>query len=206
MIARWCISILIFSLTLFGAVSQQQMVVANQEIVLQFQDTDLTSYQTENTVAALTLQLQDLGAQKIQVLSKANGTLKITYYSDADITSIKQTLVKESQLSVKLTTQNQDSSQFPFNDSDVSYNLDVYEIHKGQDSGWDFDGAISLEVKVKTDRFLDPNLLTSGHLAFLNEENLLRVAYKIRREVTIQLSNPLHTIPEVRAGPPMLIR
>ncbi|XMO85279.1 hypothetical protein AAFN75_10815 [Algibacter sp. AS12] len=201
MIARWCISILIFSLTLFGAVSQQQMVVANQEIVLQFQDADLTSYQTENTVAALTLQLQDLGAQKIQVLSKANGTLKITYYSDADITRIKQTLAKESQLLLKLTAQDKDASQFPFNDSDVSYNLDVYEIHKGQDSGWDFDGAISLEVKVKSDRFLDPNFLSVGHLAHSYQENLLQVVYKNSREVAIQLSSPLHTIPEVRAGP-----
>ncbi|SFC80938.1 hypothetical protein [Algibacter pectinivorans] len=201
MIARWCISILIFSLTLFGAVSQQQMVVANQEIVLQFQDTDLTSYQTENTVAALTLQLQDLGAQKIQVLSKANGTLKITYYSDADITRIKQTLAKESQLSLKLSAQDRDASQFPFNDSDVSYNLDVYEIHKGQDSGWDFDGAISLEVKVKSDRFLDPNVLIAGHLVHSYHENLLQVAYKNRREVATQISSPLHTIPEVRAGP-----
>ncbi|KAA5825084.1 hypothetical protein FPF71_07765 [Algibacter amylolyticus] len=201
MIARWCISILIFSLTLFGAVSQQQMVVANQEIVLQFQDADLTTYQTEKTVAALTLQLQDLGAQKIQVLSKANGTLKITYYSDADITHIKQTLAKESQLSLKLTTQDKNSSQFPFNDSDVSYYLDVYEIHKGQDSGWDFDGAISLEVKVKSDRFLDPNFLSVGYLAYSYQENLLQVAYINRREVAIQLSSPLHTIPEVRAGP-----
>ena len=200
MIARWCISVLIFSLTLFGVVSQQQVVVANQEIVLQFEDVDLTSEQTENTVANVKQQLQNLGAEKIQVLSQGGSKLKITYYSDADISSIKETLAKEHSLALQVTTQDK-TSNFPFEDDHVSYNLDVYEIQQGQYSGWDFDGAITLKAEPKSDRFLDPNNLTVENFGYHYEDNLIKLAYRIRREITIQIGDPLHTIPEVRAGP-----
>ncbi|WP_396603186.1 hypothetical protein [Algibacter sp. R77976] len=201
MIARWCISVLIFSLTLFGVVSQQQITVPNQEIVLQFQDVDLTSIQAENTVANVKQQLQDVGAKNIHVLSQGNGKLKITYYSAADITSIKETLAKENSLELQLTDQNKESSNFPFEDNNISYNLDVYEIQKGQPSGWDFDGAISLDIEPKSDRFLDPNNLSIQNISYHHQDNLIQLAYKICRAITIQISEPLHTIPEVRAGP-----
>ena len=203
MIARWCISVLIFSLTLFGVVSQQQILVPNQEIVLLFQDVDLTSKQTENTVAIVKQQLYDLGAENIQVLSLENGKLKITYYSDTDIASIKEIFSEENNVALHLTSQNQDedSSSFPFEEANISYNLDVYEIQNGQNSGWDFDGAIGLELEPKSDRFLDPNYLSNEHVGYQYEENQIRVAYKIRKHITIQISAPLHTIPEVRAGP-----
>ncbi len=180
MIARWCISVLIFSLTLFGVVSQQQISVPNQEIVLLFQDVDLTSKQTENTVAIVKQQLFNLGAENIQVLSLENGKLKITYYSDTDIASIKEIFSEENNVALHLTSQNQDedSSSFPFEEANISYNLDVYEIQNGQNSGWDFDGAIGLELEPKSDRFLDPNYLSNEHVGYQYEENQIRVAYK----------------------------
>jgi len=203
MIARWCISVLIFSLTLFGVVAQQHILVPNQEIVLQFEDVDLTSKQTENTVAIVKQQLQDIGAENIQVLSLENGTLKITYYSDTEVAIIKETFSEENNLVIHLTTQTQDedSSNFPFEESNISYNLDVYEIQNGHDSGWGFDGAIGLEFEPKSDRFLDPNYPSIEHIGYQYEDYLIQVAYKTRREITIQISDPLHTIPEVRAGP-----
>ena len=203
MIARWCISVLIFSLTLFGVVSQQQNLVPNQEIVLQFEDVDLTSKQTENTVAIVKQQLQALGAKNIQVLSLENGKLKITYFSDAEVASIKETFSEENNLALYITNQtyDSDSSSLPLEESNISYNLNVYEIQKGQDSGWGFDSAIGLEVEPKSDRFLDPNYLSNKHDGYQKEEYLIQVAYKSRREITIQISDPLHTFPEVRAGP-----
>ncbi|MDG1730285.1 MAG: hypothetical protein P8K68_09025 [Algibacter sp.] len=203
MIARWCISILVLGLTLFGVVSQQQISVPNQEIVLQFQDVDLTSNQTEHTVALVKLQLQSLGAENIQVLSLEDGKLKITYYSDADIASIKQTFSEENNVALRISseTQNEDSSSLPYQDSKVSYNLDVYEIQNGHDTGWGFDGAIGLEIEPKSDRYLDPNYLSVANIGYHYDDNLLKVAYKIRRKITIQLSDPLHSTPEVRAGP-----
>mgnify|MGYP000185294890 CR=1 FL=1 len=203
MIARWCISILIFGLTLFGVVSQQHIAVPNQEIVLQFQDVDLASNQTVDAVAKVKEQLQALGAKNIQVLSLNTGKLKITYFSDADISSIKQLFRDQETLALQFTSQSQDqnSSELPFEDSKISYDINVYKIQNAQHSGWDFDGAISLEIEVKSDRFLDPNYFSVEHIGYEYSDNLIHVTYKIRKAIAIQISDPLHTIPEVRAGP-----
>ena len=83
----------------------------------------------------------------------------------------------------------------------ISYNFDVYEIQNGFEYGWGFDGAIGLEFEPKSDRFLDPNDLSHEYIGYQYEDYLIQVAYKIRREITIQISEPLHIIPEVRAGP-----
>ncbi|MGB5419761.1 hypothetical protein, partial [Algibacter sp.] len=117
---------------------------------------------------------------------------------------IKETLSDANHVALHLTpstSQEKDSKNYPFEDSNISYKLDVYEIKNGHNSGWGFDGAISLEIESKTDRFLDPNYLSVGSLVYQYEENQIHVTYKIRREITIQISNPLHIIPEVRAGP-----
>jgi regulator of replication initiation timing len=203
MLARWCISVLILGLTLFGVVSQQQFMLPNQEIVLQFEDVNLNVHQTENTVTRVKQQLQRLGAENIQVLELENGTLKITYFSDADIASIRAKFSEENDLALQLTShsKNSESSNLPVKDSNVSYNLDIFEIHKSQDSGWDFDGVISLEFKSKSNRFLDPNPLSVAWVTLQHEVNLIQVAYKIRKNVAFKISDALHTIPEVRAGP-----
>ncbi|WP_298555295.1 hypothetical protein [uncultured Algibacter sp.] len=203
MIARWCISILIFGLTLFGVVSQQQIAVPNQEIVLQFEDVNLTSKQADDAVVNVKQQLQNLGVKNIKVLSLDAGKLKITYFSDADIASIKQLFLDQETLALQFTSQSQDkdSSKLPFQESSIIYDINVYEIQNGQHSGWDFDGAISLNVEVKSDRFLDPNYISVESLSYDYTDNLIHVTYKIRRAITIQLSDPLHVIPEVRAGP-----
>ncbi|MFV9550176.1 hypothetical protein [Algibacter sp. PT7-4] len=202
MTARWCISILVFSLTLFGAISQHQMVTPNQEIVLQFQDVGLTLKQTESTAHIVKQQLHALGAKNIQVLSFKNGRLKISYFSKTDIASIKQTFSKESEVALQISSEskNKKTSNFPFEEADVSYNLNVYEIQHGQ-NGWDFDGAISFNTEPKTDRFIDPNYLAIECIGFKYQECIYQLAYKIRKQGSILLSDPLHIIPEVRAGP-----
>jgi hypothetical protein len=203
MVARWCISILIFSLTLFGVVSQQQLAVPNQEIVLQFKDVDLTSEETEYTLAIVKRQLQDLGAQNIKVLASRAGKLKIAYYIDTDLASIKEIFSEENIIVLHLRGQSSsnDTGSFPSEDATIAYNLNVYEIQHGQHSGWDFDGAIGFEFEPKSDRFLDPNYLFANHIGCNYPEIHIHVASKTRREVTLQLRVPLYTIPEVRAGP-----
>ena len=186
---------------MFGVVSQQQVVSANQEMVLQFQDADLTSHQTERTLAIVKEQLEHLGAENIQVLSLDNGTLKITYFSDAHVSRIKQTFTDATSLDGILKSKENQSSTVPFEDVNVAYHLDVFEIQNGQDSGWGFDGAIGLEFEPKSDRFLDPNTISSACTAYQYQDYLIQVAYKVRKHIAIQISEPLHKIPEVRAGP-----
>ena len=200
--SKWYISALILILTLFGAISQQQITVPNQEIVLQFTDASITSKDTQNTIAIVKKQLQDIGVSNIQVKETENGKLKITYYSDADVASIKKTFSKEKNLTLDYTfnNQNEEPSKRPFDENAISYNLDIYEIQNGNDVEWDLNGTSVVELKSESNRLSNPNIY-----AFINAveitENIEKVAYKIHYNIAIAIDNTSHKIPEVRAGP-----
>jgi hypothetical protein len=204
MIARWCISTFIFLLTLFGVVSQQQMVIPNQEIVLQFTDVELTSDDAKQTILIVRAQLEALGVENIQVKAQENGKLKISYYCDADISSIKNSFAEAHHLALDYQSnkQGKESSKLPSEENNTFYNINVYEIQFGSDSGWDFDGAFTLEVEVKSDRFIDPNVtFSAASINLNNSKNITKVAYRVCRTISIEIGDALHTIPEVRAGP-----
>ena len=204
MIARWCISTFIFLLTLFGVVSQQQVVIPNQEIVLQFTHIELTSDDVKQTILIVKAQLEALGVENIQVKAEENGKLKISYYCDTDIASIKNSFAEAHHLTLDYQSdkQGKESSKLPSEENRTSYNINVYEIQFGSDSGWDFDGAFASEVEVKSDRFLDPNVsFPAAHLNLNSSKNITKVAYKVRRTISIEIGDALHAIPEVRAGP-----
>ncbi|GGZ78776.1 hypothetical protein [Algibacter mikhailovii] len=205
MIARWCISAFIFLLTLFGVVSQQQRVVPNQEIVLHFTDVALTSEDAKQTILSVKEQLEAFGVENIQVKVHGNDKLKISYFCDADISSIKNSLAETHHLELPYQTgkEGNESKKRPSQDNhSASYNLNVYEIQSGSDLGWDFDGTFTLEVEVKSDRFLDPNItFVAANCHDSSFSNRAKVAYKVLRSISIELGEKLHQIPEVRAGP-----
>ncbi|MEP5339744.1 MAG: hypothetical protein ABJL44_09585 [Algibacter sp.] len=200
--ARWCISAIIFILTLFGVVNQQQIALPNQEIVLQFTDVQLSSDAAKNTIARVKGQLQAIGVDNLQVLEGENGQLKITYYSDADVASIQKTLSRENNLTLDYSDLNQDSSNLPHEEYDVSYNLDVFEIQKVNDTYSGEDGKVVLEPKPKNDRIYNPTFdVSSNDIRVSEKENLVKVAYKIAQQISFEIEEALHSIPEVRAGP-----
>ena len=96
--SRRYIGALIIVLTFLGVVYQQQNSLPNQEIVLQFTDAKVTSSETQNTIAIVKEQLQNLGADNIHVKETQEGTLKITYYSATNVSSIKKILSEENTL------------------------------------------------------------------------------------------------------------
>ena len=200
--SKWYISALIIILTLFGAISQQQSTVPNQEIVLQFTNTSITAENTQNTIAIVKKQLQELGVSNIQVKETESGILKITYYSDVDVASIKETFSKENSLILDYTFNNQSEKplKFPFNENSISYNLDIYEIQNSNDVEWDLNGTSVVELKAESNRFSNPNIY-----AFINAieitKSIEKVAYKIHYNIAIAIDNTSHKIPEVRAGP-----
>ncbi len=200
--AKWYISTLIIILSLFGVVSQQQITVPNQEIVLQFTDASITSEDTQNTIAIVKKQLQDLGVSNIQVNETENGKLTITYYSDADVASIKKTFSKEKNLQLDYDFKNQDeeSSRLPFDENTISYNLDVYEIQSGGDTEWDLNGTSVVELKPESNRLAKPNTYAFFNALEINE-SIVKVTYKTRYNIAIAIDNTSHKIPEVRAGP-----
>ncbi|WP_194768362.1 hypothetical protein [Tamlana sp. I1] len=201
MLARWCLSTFIFGLALFGVVSQQQIATPNQEIVLQFTDVDLTSTEVQNTIAIVKKQLIAVGGSHIKVSTQDNGLLKIRYYSDADVSSIKKAFSNEDDLALILT-EHQANSEIPLEEGAVKYNFDIYEIQTSNDSGWDFDGTIVLQLDTKSDRFLDSNhSFSTGYLETIASHNSFKTTFKVCETIALTISEALHTIPEVRAGP-----
>lgn len=200
---RWYISTLIISLTLLGVVNQQQISEPNQEIVLQFTNAEVSSDDAHNTIANLKKQLEDLGANNILVTSGGDkGKLIITYYSDVDVAKIKKTLSKSEKLALNTGNQdqNQEQSDFPLDGNSSSYNLDVFEIQKDSDSGWDLNGTYVAELKPEGNRFSNPSIY-----AFIDSIEVRKitekVAYTTHYNIALAIDNTSYKIPEVRAGP-----
>lgn len=201
---RWCLSAIIFILTVCGVVNQQQISVPNQEIVLQFTDVDLTTEQAKNTIATVKKQLKAIGVENIKVKEGENGVLKITYYSNFDVASIQSTLSKERTLTLDYSTlnKNQESSKLPIEDETIAYNLDVYEIHDANDSFSGLDGKVVLEPKPKNDRLYSPTFdVAFNSTNVKGEASLIKVAYRVSQHISLEIEEALHIIPEVRAGP-----
>lgn len=200
--AKWYISALIIILTLFGAVTQQQVNVPNQEIVLQFSNASITSQDTQNTITTVKKQLQNIGVSNIQVKEAENGKLIITYYSDTDVASIKETFSKEKSLTLDYTLNNQDkdTSNLPFDENTISYNLDIYEIQNGNDAEWDLNGISVVELKSESNRFSNPNIYAFVNATELTE-SIEKHTYILHYNIAIAIDNTSHKIPEVRAGP-----
>ena len=198
---KWYFSVLIVFLTLLG-ICQEQNSVPNQEIVLQFTDDEVTNEEAQNTIAIIKEQLQTLGINDIQVGEQEDGRLKITYYSDANVASIKKILSKGKRIELGYTSYNQDEKDgnLPSN-KNSNYNFDVYEI-QSTDLTLGFDGKYVLEIKQEYERFSNPNVYSfEGEINVTERCKIVKVAYRVNRNIAIAIDNTLNTIPEVRAGP-----
>jgi len=154
------IGAIIFILSFLAVISQQEFNMPNQEIVLEFNQAEVTSSQSESTVAHVKQQLQILGASQIKVQQTVSGKLKITYYSDADVASIKKTFAKDLEHNLDATVFSKPNKQteLPSKLPTIAYNLDVFEIQNTNNSGWGLDGKCVLSTDTKSDRFSDPNV------------------------------------------------
>jgi len=201
--SRRYIGALIIVLTFLGVVYQQQNTLPNQEIILQFTDIKVTSAETQSAIAIVKNQLQNLGADNIQVKETEQGTLKITYYSATNVTNIKKNLSVENKIVLDYSLNNQDNkhSNLPIEKNSISYNLDVYEIQNGNDADWNLVANNVLELKSDNERFFNPNAFISLIDSDNKNENIIRVVFKIRRYIALAIDNTSHNIPEVRAGP-----
>ena len=205
MLKKWYISAFVLILTIFGIFSQKQTVLPNQELVLQFEESGVTSEEIQNTTTIVKQQLQALGVSNVKVKKTTNGKLKIVYYSDINIASIKKTFLQDCTLEVNFNTtnQNKNSSDLPFNQEDsISFNIDVYEIQNGNDSDWNLNGVNVPDFENKNDRFL-----SSYSKLFLNNpwvsktNSVSELALKVSQHVIFTINNTSKSIPEVRAGP-----
>ena len=198
---KWCI--LLCVITLIGIASQQQVCFPNQEIVLRFTNDEVTSNDAQNAITIVKNQLLNIGANNIQVIKSRKGDLKITYYSDTDVASIKELLSKEGNIELDYINSNQENkpAKSPSKDHLKSYDIDVFEIKK-QDTRFHLDGTCAFERKLESPRFFIPNLLalTNG-ISFNDLNRVLKETYKFRKDGSITIEITSNKIPDGRAGP-----
>ena len=203
MIKKWCISTFIILFTILGVVNLDTVDLPNQEIVLQFNDSEVTSEDAKNTIAIVKEQLLNLGVSNIKVKTLKKGALKISYHSDANTSVIKETLSKDFNLAIAFSSENKnnESPRLPSDENNLEFNLNVYEIQNSNDANWDFNGTIVLDFKSKNDQIFNSNTFLSLVNLNLKENSKVKVAYSIHRKITIAIDNSSKSIPEVRAGP-----
>ena len=201
---KWYLSTFVLILVLLGY-SRQQAYVPNQEIVMQFVNAEVTSDVTQNAIAIVKKQLQTIGISNIQVRETAAGRLKITYYSDLDVASIKRIFSKELSLELGYTSlgpiEEGEQDKFPPNKSSNSYNLNVCEIQNSYDAESDFNGYV-LELTPENERLYHPVVDLSLDKNDAREKSRIeKVAYLIQRDIALAIDTSSRIIPEVRAGP-----
>jgi len=202
---KWYLSTFILIVAFLGA-GLQQFSVPNQEIVLQFEDKAISLVETENAIANIKKQLQDIGVEKIQVYKGANGVLKISYFSEIDVVSIKKIFSKEKalKLSYSLLDFGEGSSKMPSKNKSNTYQLDVFEIQKSNGNEGDSNGLV-VELLPEHDRYFNPDVYYSTLVYELRFKNKIeKVAYIIYSNRFIEIDNSSYNTPEVRAGPVLI--
>ena len=199
---KWYLNTFILIIAFLGAVLQQ-FSVPNQEIVLQFEGHEISLDETENAIADVKKLLQDIGIKKIKVYKGANGVLKISYFSQVDVVSIKKIFSKEKAL--KLSYSSLDFGENPFKvptkKKSITYQLDVFEIQKSKENALDSNGLV-IESSTKNDPFFNLDVYYPYLLKELRLKNRIeKVAYNIFGNKSIEIDNASHNIPKVRAGP-----
>jgi len=197
---KWCFSVLIAILALFG-IQQSQISIPNQQIVVQFAKVEVTSEEAQNAISNVKTQLLLLGADNIQVQEGSDGVLKISYYSDSDVASIKKILSeKDTNIEYANQNQNEEPTDLPFNKNVKTYNLDVYEIQDASDLDWDLEGISIVELKSENHRFFSPNVYVPID-AVDDTKRIVKTALKVNTHIAIAIDKISRKIPEVRAGP-----
>ena len=194
---KWYFGALIVILTLFG-VSQENLIVPNQEIVLQFSVAEVSSSQAQLAISSVKKQLETIGVSKVDIREEANGRLVISYYSDTTVANVKD-ILSTTTLAIDYASSEDTSSNLPI---EQNFNLDVFEIIKSSDTGFGTTGKLIFELKQDYDRFSNPNVYVSLSTINSSEKNVeIAVAYKLNSTIAIAINTIPHKIPEGRAGP-----
>ena len=195
--AKWYIATCILSLAFLGLFTQPKQVVPNQELVLQFNE-ESTQTAIEQTIVQVQNQLLEVGATNIKVID-ANGSLRITYYSEADVDQVKEVLLDDRVLaSEAINSDANNTEELPLE----KYAIDVYELIGGKELTNDFEGILVIETKSRADRFFLPSLdITNRVNETKRLASSLHVAHKYYSTYALSIDTLSRNVPEVRAGP-----
>jgi len=199
---RWYFIGIIITLAFFG-ISLEQSTVPNQEIVVQFNADSITADEAEQVILNITSQLKAVGVEEFQVSEIRGGKLKVTYFSNVDVTIIKGLFDKQDKLEFGYRDFDDqgDSSKIPFGNESNTYKLAVSKIQKDSGSNLGLHG-LPIELKSVKDQYLNPIVfLGTSETNFNFKHNIKSVVCKNYRNVAILIDNTSYKIPEVRAGP-----
>lgn len=169
---------------LFFVVNQQRFSAPNQEIKFQFSEL-VTSQDVNKALQEVELQLLEIGATNIFVSKDENGKLKLNYYSNKGVLKVQSLIYKLSDVS---------------NNSNIK--LGVYEIDKPIEPTSGFDHKIVIEHKSELDRSVNSNVYTAIQpIKYKSLAVAIQNTVALKQNIVLCLSNTLHNIPEVRAGP-----
>lgn len=187
-----------------GVLGQQQKMVPNQEIVLQFTNEDISLNEAQHTIAIVEQQLQSIGVAHILVSEQEDGRLVISYYSKTKVERIKKLLSTQKELALGFVSseKNEKPLQFPSKDTAAGYHLDVYEIQDGSAAFSTLGGKCLIERKSDQQRFVNPNFyIPREEFYHIERAQILKINFCFQRSIAIANDYRSHKIPEVRAGP-----
>ncbi len=198
---KWYISTLLIILALIG-LNQEQAKVANQQIVVQFTDGEMTSVTAHDDVlATVTKKLQALGIVNIEIIENDDTKLSIRYYSAIDAISVGEFLSEDSEFSLTYSDIDQLPLDFPKDQLPETCSLVISDLQQQSDDGFGVNGKLAFELNQDYKRFSIPVILPFNALTGFEHDAIVHVAYKVNRVIAIAIDNTLRPIPEVRAGP-----
>jgi|TARA_R110002012_G_scaffold321121_1_gene547479 hypothetical protein len=199
---RWYIAFVVVALAFIG-ISVEQPVAHNQEIVVQFNAATNAPQEAEKAVAAVKTQLQRIGVHDVQITATFEGTLKITYFSNAEVSAVKALFSAHEQLEFGYTDFSTDPLT-PSNSDHTStngYELKVSEIPTHSDNGLGLNGT-RIEFKSVHDRYLHPIVfLHAAETLFETNKVVQNNAVACYTDTALLTDTTSYKIPEVRAGP-----
>ncbi len=206
MIAKKCFSALIILITLFGFY-KEQTPAPNQEIELQFAEREAVAQDATIVIQAIKQQLQDFGVENIQVRERTAQTLKIAYFSEDAVATIKEFLVEKGWLA------NDESPTIPTEEQQVYLQayanvdhckIDIYELQSTADSYFGgTHGKYILDLHKEYDKSPTPNSFANTNSFITGDHHTLAIecTYTTSGYTVIHKENIAYEIPDVRAGP-----
>lgn len=192
---KWYLYTFIIALAILG-ISLEQNTVPNQEILIKFDTSQSSVHNTQDAIALVKSKLENVDVSNIKVEKLIDGTLKLSYYSDLEVSEIQEIFSETSNSQAYTTT----PDHYPTDDGADYYKLDIYKI---QDTS-DFDGPAGhiIEPKSETTRATSFDTYAAFNNQQVREENSnTHTTYTLYRYNAIALENIQYRIPQVRAGP-----
>lgn len=193
----WYLGFLVIALTFLG-ISLDKKTSANQEIILKFTNLSVTEGETQDVLRFVKEQLKEVAVGDIQIKTSGNGTLKISYYSDAAIADIKELFSEKSSL-VLTNGLYDDESSHPEKEDFEGYELDVFEIQTPNESVGS-EGTV-VEFKTESVRFYTPDVYSFTETYTTTKTTTIAVIYHTYATIALAIDQNSCTVPQVRAGP-----